>query len=157
MCGSCGFFCIVLNLVDNREWVGWVGLLPTLIGKPVDELENLAWQGRISFKITIMQWIHAWWEPLSIFWQLCKLGCISLKFKWLQFDFVHDENLLLPRLWAVSGSVVQHVEESGEKEVRIKKLNASKSGSFETQLQRNNVLEIIFDHIQYKFSKLPGK
>ena len=42
MCGSCGFFCIVLNLVDNREWVGWVGLLPTLIGKPVDELENLA-------------------------------------------------------------------------------------------------------------------
>ena len=52
-----GFFCIVLNLVDNREWVGWVGLLPTLIGKPVDELENLAWQVRISLKcsLTIMQ------------------------------------------------------------------------------------------------------
>ena len=86
MCGSCGFFCIVLNLVDNREWVGWVGLLPTLIGKPVDELENLAWQGRISLKcsLTIMQF------NLS--------GPYFIKIKIMQFDFVHDENLLLPRL-----------------------------------------------------------
>ena len=40
-CGSCSFFSIVLNLVDNREGVSWVGLWPGLIGKPMDELENL--------------------------------------------------------------------------------------------------------------------
>ena len=41
-CWPCGFFGIVLNLVDNREGVGWVGLRPAFVREFVDEPENLA-------------------------------------------------------------------------------------------------------------------
>ena len=89
----CGFFGIVLNLINNREWVIWVRFLPGLIRKAVDEPENLA--------------------ETKLF------GILTHNYAKTSLMNHRADNLFLPRLWAVSGSVVQDVEEEVRKELKI--------------------------------------